>query len=344
MLIRGRIAKLRELVGQGYAASLSISAVDGRIRLRCVVQPHAAAVDPIIAQRMAQFFAELEPFVEQWHCVDRGHCFSNGVKKVIVWCKPPVGPNPGPPGWSGDDGSAPPDDHKGAHKPNERGQRDFSGGPSSSGSAGQDPWSSGCDPWSKRPRTHGSVVIPGEVDGHSPGRITSSPLPTIPYFPFKFQGIENDSVAFLRQSEGRILHALQAIDERLESATAGLVVIANHELRKLDEPCMTHDLAGDEATDIENIYDCDFVSVSPPPGGLCLPADAGLQECGAAVRIQAVYRGVLDRRKAVFLRLFRDHLCLRFEEIHATIASICASCNPSDQALPEALPLRTDGG
>ena len=210
--------------------------------------------------------------------VDRGHRHSRGLSEVCIWSAPSsdaAAPEPGL--CSAPDASDNTEDDS-EHDGNNHDSREPDRGHG-------DPWLAGADPWTRGP-SQGGVSAPQEkrprwcpAAGWQPAAALQ-PWPPIPEFPFKFSGaagqvpggvphgepLSIDAAALWQQSETRILNAIQAVDERLELATAGLVAVANSELCKIGHPCETYDLVDPAGpADIENVYECDFVATFPRP-------------------------------------------------------------------------------
>ena len=116
-LIPERLACFRGLIDQGHVVNMSITADAQRLRISVVAQPLADIVMPLLRLHTRQTLDHFTELLSGLSCVDRGHNFSNGVRKVTIWARPPpsVANATGDYAPPGSDGGSPPGDHVHQH-------------------------------------------------------------------------------------------------------------------------------------------------------------------------------------------------------------------------------------
>ena len=191
MVVRQRLTALRPLVMAGHQSSISRSYDAQRLRIKIVVQSVPGVVPQPLRDIALRDILECIEQLQNLVVVDRGHTFTSGVRKVMIWCRVPPAPHLAGPADDGppDDGGDPGEDESGPD--GSRRRRRYPTGPSN-----DDPWHAhgAVDPWAS---SSSSSPLP-----KAPRRrlATAASLPPIPEFPFAHHGIASQSPSLCLQA------------------------------------------------------------------------------------------------------------------------------------------------
>ena len=253
MVVSSRLQWLHARLAEGHLASIALHTRSGKLNVHIQLHPRKVA-NAVGAGEIGMILGMLQNSVGTHVAVDHGHKNSSGISHASISFKAaPVGAQ------SGSSAAAPTaEDH-----PHDEDQNGGAGGhpdsfhdllpssPSPQSTSGRDPWSDGNDPWAqassgqserKKPRTYdglapsppdgdaaaGEVVDVGTYAWHhgSDGFFSSCGL-------YEYGASSMVEPHNIDDQLSALMSAIKILEHKVDDATAGLVLLANAELKSI---------------------------------------------------------------------------------------------------------------